>query len=201
MLLELSLRSTIPLLLLGGLVIGGCDRQSPPAGQANEAANAASAPAPGSEGAAKEAAGQVDRSHKGEDAPTFQFANPTGAKVTLASFRGKPVLLNLWATWCAPCIKEMPTLDALAETLGDKVEVLTVSQDTETAAKVGPFFQQAGFKRLQPYIDDQAALSMSMVANLPMTILYDSQGKEVWRMPVPIDWTSDAAKQLVAEAS
>ena len=72
--------------------------------------------------------GTLDRSHKGEAAPMTPFQSPSGATVTLTNFQGKPVLLNLWATWCAPCVKEMPTLDALAQSLGDSVQVITLSR-------------------------------------------------------------------------
>ena len=190
------------LLLIGGLVIGGCHRQSETASQANAAADATpTVAAPANETVKEEVIGTLDRKHKGEAAPTTMFENPAHAQVNLASFRGKPVLLNLWATWCAPCVKEMPTLDALAVSLGDKVTVIALSQDLEGAAKVDPFFQKAGFKRLQPYLDKEAALSSGMNLNLPTTILYDSGGHEVWRMLGGMDWTGATARQLIAEAS
>jgi thiol-disulfide isomerase/thioredoxin len=197
------LRPAIPLLLLAALSIGGCDRQSPVQSQANETIEA---PAPANEAAqqtetvVEEVIGTLDRSHKGDAAPTTAFENPAGGQVTLASFQGKPVLLNLWATWCAPCVKEMPTLDALADSLGDSVQVIALSQDLEGAEKVDPFFQKAGFRRLQPYLDKQAAMSSGLTVNLPETILYDSQGKEVWRMAGGMDWTGQTARELVAEA-
>jgi thiol-disulfide isomerase/thioredoxin len=205
--LELSLRSAIALLLTGCLLIGGCDRQSGPVGQANESAPAATAEATpaantagGSEKVVEEVIGTIDRSHKGETAPTALFDNPAGSKVNISSFAGKPVLLNLWATWCAPCVKEMPTLDALAVTLGDSVTVLAVSQDSKGPEAVDPFFQKAGFKKLQPYIDRKMDLSLGLGVNLPTTILYDSQGREVWRMLGSMDWTGETAKELIAEA-
>jgi thiol-disulfide isomerase/thioredoxin len=188
--LELSLRSVIALLLLGTLLTGGCDRQSPPAGQANQTAPANTAAPAG-----------LDRTHKGEAAPATAFQGPDGASVTLAKFQGKPLLLNLWATWCAPCVKEMPALDALSGMLGDKVQVLAVSQDTQDTEKVAPYLQNAGIKRLQPYLDTKAALSLGMGLNLPTTILYDSTGHEVWRTTGDMDWTGDAARALIAEAS
>jgi len=191
------------LLLLAALAIGGCDRQSQPGSQAsetigNEAGETAAAP---KEVVVEEVIGTLDRSHKGEAAPVTAFENPAGAAVTLADFRGKPVLLNLWATWCAPCVKEMPTLDALAASLGDSVQVLTVSEDLDGAKKVDPFFQKAAFQRLQPYLDTKSAFSLGMGVNLPTTILYDSQGKEVWRMGGGMDWTGQTARELVAEAN
>lgn len=142
---------------------------------------------------------RLDRSHKGEAAPAFPFIDGAGKKRTLADFRGKPLLVNLWATWCAPCVKEMPTLDALAAREGDRLQVLTISQDFE-AAKVAPFFAERKFRKLQPYIDTDTAFSTRLGLNLPSTILYDSAGREIWRMTGDNDWSSDAAAKLVAEA-
>src|SRR5215213_4472067 len=76
----------------------------------------------------KASAARLDRSHAGDPAPGAAFENPEGEPASLADFRGKPLLLNLWATWCAPCVVEMPTLDALAAREGERLEVLTVSQ-------------------------------------------------------------------------
>lgn len=193
------MRPAIPFLLLAALSIGGCDKQSPAGSQANETiAGNAAGDAPANETVVEEKIGTLDRKHAGESAPAISFESPSGGKVSLADFRGKPVLLNLWATWCPPCVKEMPTLDALAETLGDSVLVLVLAEDT--AEKVDPFFQKAGFKRLQPYIDSDSKVSLTMSLNLPTTILYDSQGKEVWRMAGGMDWTGQTARELIAEA-
>lgn len=198
MLLELSLRSGIVLLLPVLLAIGACDRPSQPTEQASGVGENTAAPA--GNVVVEEPTGTLDRSHKGEAAPAVTFEAPNGSKVTLADFKGKPLLLNLWATWCIPCIKEMPTLDALAGRLGDKAEVLTVSQDLEGAAKVDPWFQKAGLKHLQPYLDPEVRLSTHFGANLPTTVLYDSQGREVWRMTGGMDWAGERAAGLVAEA-
>lgn len=184
------MRSTIVLLLLAASLIGGCDRQSGQPQQA-EGANVA-APAP-------VVPDKLDRSHKGEATPAFAFTDAKGARRTLADFRGKPVLLNLWATWCAPCVKEMPTLDALAVREGERLQVVTVSQDFEPA-KVAPFFAEKKFRKLQPFIDSETAFSTQMGLNLPATILYDSQGREVWRMLGDTDWAGEAAAKLIAEA-
>ncbi|OAN58085.1 thioredoxin [Sphingomonas sp. TDK1] len=189
--LELSLRSVIGLLLLGALALGACDKQSQPSQQANVAAPAnASVPAPG---------GTVDRSHKGEAAPTIPFTDAAGKKATLAAFKGKPVLLNLWATWCVPCIKEMPTLDTLAGKTGDTLVVLPLSQDLKGMEVVGPFFQKNGYQHLKPYLDTDTAFSVQLGVNLPTTILYDSTGKEVWRVSGEFDWASPEAAKLIAE--
>ncbi len=187
------MRSVIGLLLLGALAIAGCDTQTQPSQQANETtpASNAAAPTPG---------GTVDRSHKGEAAPTIAFTDAAGKKLALAAFQGKPVLLNLWATWCVPCIKEMPTLDTLAGKVGDTLVVLPLSQDLKGMEVVGPFFQKNGYKHLKPYLDTDTAFSVQMGTNLPTTILYESTGKEVWRVSGDFDWAGDAAAKLIAEA-
>ncbi|MGN6279580.1 MAG: TlpA family protein disulfide reductase [Sphingomonas sp.] len=193
----------IACLLLATLVIGGCDRQSP---RQEQAADNAAAPSPdearspdeATGGEAVPVAGAIDRGHKGDAAPTVSFLDPAGKPVTLEAFRGKPVLINLWATWCGPCVKEMPTLDALAQS--GTVKVVAVSQDLDGAAKVTPFFKAHGFKALQPYLDPKLGLSTALGANLPTTILYDAQGHEVWRETGGYDWSGDAAKKLIAQA-
>ena len=204
----------LPFVLGTLLAAGGCDRAGPGNGQAVErpAANAA-VPGPqpdevAPDGAAPAAApdngvdeiGTLDRSHAGEAAPAIQFQNAERQLVSLANFRGRPVLLNLWATWCAPCVTEMPTLDRLAERSGYRLEVVTVSQDLDGAAKVDPYFQRANFRRLQPYLDPQFRLGTHYRANLLTTILYDSGGREVWRMFGGMDWTSPTARTLIDEA-
>ena len=202
------MRSTTRLILVAAaLMAAGCDRQSAQGGQGDAAANAslsedASAPAPDevtAPAAGAAAVGTFDRSHAGEAAPTFAFTDPDGKSVTLAAMRGKPTLLNLWATWCAPCVKEMPTLDALAARETGKLNVIALSQDLEPA-KVADFWQKGGFKTLRPSLDPKLAFSTGMGANLPTTILYDSAGKEVWRRTGSIDWAGTDAAKAIAEA-
>jgi thiol-disulfide isomerase/thioredoxin len=198
-------RSGTVILLVAALATAGCDRQTTPPEQANAAT--ANAPTPDevtsdevAPGAASQAspAGAVDRSHKGEAAPTLAFLDPAGKKVALADFRGRPVLLNLWATWCAPCIKEMPSLDAAAAAAGDKVHVLVVSQDMQRE-KVAPFFASRKLTRLVPYADPDMGLSLHYRVNLPTTIMFDAQGRELWRVSGAMDWVGPEAKALMAE--
>lgn len=194
------MRALIACLLTVPLMIGGCDRQSP---QPEQAASNVAAPSPDevtSAAAPVATPSTIDYSHKGAAEPTASFTAPDGKSVTLADFKGKPVLLNLWATWCAPCIKEMPTLDALAAKEGSAVTILAVSQDLEGKAKVVPFFKAHGFPHLEPYLDPKLALSTALQANLPMTILYDSTGHEVWRVIGGYDWSTPEAATNVAEA-
>jgi thiol-disulfide isomerase/thioredoxin len=205
------LRTLIACLLLAPLMIGGCDRQTrqPEQGQAprldTNLANAVAGQTPDEVTApaapAAAAPDTIDTSHKGAAAPGVSFTDPAGKRVTVADYRGRPVLLNLWATWCAPCVKEMPTLDALAGAEGSKLVVLTVSQDLDGKAKVDPFFAAHHFAHLKPYLDPKLALSTALQANLPTTILYDAHGKEVARVTGGFDWTSPAARQLIASAT
>lgn len=181
-------------LLLSASLLAGCDRSPPAPGQATAAADEVSAdeapPAP------SPARTGFDRSHRGEPAPAAAFTDLDGKPATLAGFRGRPVLLNLWATWCAPCVKELPTLDRAAE----KVRVVAVSQDTDGAARVRPFLAQRKLARVEPYLDQKLALGTAFAANLPVTVLYDAKGREVWRRAGDFDWSSAEAARAIAEA-
>jgi thiol-disulfide isomerase/thioredoxin len=186
-------------LLLAGS-IAGCDREKQDEGQAG-ASQANIAP-----GEAKDARGieifqhQVDRSQSGKAAPAATFRGPDDAPVTLAAFKGKPLLVNLWATWCAPCVAEMPTLDKLAAKQGKAMTVIAVAEDLQGAEVVDPWFQKAGLKTLQPYLDPENALLDATAGALPTSILYDAEGKEVWRIVGAIDWQGAEAKALLGEA-
>jgi thiol-disulfide isomerase/thioredoxin len=182
-------------LLLAGS-IAGCDREKAGGGQpADGQANISAGQAKG--------VGQfeymIDRSHKGEAAPTAAFTGPDDAPVTLAAFKGKPLLVNLWATWCAPCVAEMPTLDALAAESGERMAVIAVAQDLQGAEVVDPWFQKAGLKALQPYLDPENGLLDAANSALPTSIFYDAEGRELWRVIGAIDWQGDEAKALLAE--
>lgn len=133
----------------------------------------------------------IDRSHAGTPAPTTPFEIQPGKAETIASHRGKRVLVNLWATWCAPCIAEMPALDRLAAARAGKLVVLPVSQDMEGWKAVGKFWAKGGFKTLQPRLDQPGAMAEAIKARgLPVSILYDEQGREVWRATGSLAWGS-----------
>jgi thiol-disulfide isomerase/thioredoxin len=147
-------------------------------------------------------AGKLDRSHAGETAPATSFEDPDGRSVALGHFAGKPVLVNLWATWCGPCVTEMPTLDALAAREGDSLQVVALSQDMGDGAraKVDAFFAERRFARLRPYLDAKMELMSALkVDTLPTTIFYGADGKEIWRMTGIEDWQSEDAAKLLAE--
>ncbi len=195
------MRPVIALLLGLAMVVGGCDKRADAPKQAAPAEDGTVpdvAPADAA-AAAPEAAGTVDRSHRGEALPAYRFADPAGKPVTLATFAGKPLLLNLWATWCAPCVREMPTLDALAARDGAALHVVAVSQDLEPA-KVQPFLTERGLKNLAAYRDPDLQFTTGMGLSLPTTILYDAGGKEVWRVTGAMDWAGADAAKLIAEA-
>jgi thiol-disulfide isomerase/thioredoxin len=146
--------------------------------------------------------GKLDRSHAGTPAPSASFEDPDGETVSLADFRGRPLLVNLWATWCAPCVAEMPTLDALAGREGESLQVLAVSQDLNGRDKVERFFEQHGFRKLEAYLDPELALMTELgVGTLPTTILYDANGRELWRMTGIEDWESAQTAALLSEAA
>ena len=186
----------IVLLLIGlvGLITGACDRQKAEAPQA-----------PAIEGAADATSGKgVDRSHKGEAAPTAVFKNPDGGDFSLTSFKGGPVLVNLWASWCAPCVKELPTLQKLeqAQAVDGKLGVIAVSQDMAPKGSVDAFLTSKKIGRFAAYHDPEMALSSALgVQIMPTTILYDAAGKEVWRYFGDLDWSGPEAARLLAEIS
>lgn len=144
----------------------------------------------------------VDRSHKGMAAPVASFNDPDGKPISLKAFAGKPTLVNLWASWCAPCVKELPTLDKVAQAQQGKLNVVAISQDMDVPhASVVAFLTTHKIAALKSYQDPKMALSGALGAEvLPTSILYDSSGREIWRYVGDQDWTSAGAARLVAES-
>jgi len=186
--LELPVRLIVPLLVTLALPLAsGCDRQKPSEPQASAEA---------------ESVKGLDRSHKGEAAPVVKFKDPDGGEFNLAAFKGRPVLVNLWASWCAPCIKELPTLQQLEQTHADKGQlgIIAVSQDTAPQGSVEAFLGERDIGRFAAYHDEKMELTSALnVQVLPTTILYDANGEEVWRYVGDLDWTGDEATRLLAE--
>lgn len=132
--------------------------------------------------------------------PDITVHDATGEELALGSLKGKPVLVNLWATWCAPCVKELPTLNSLSNRADLNLEVVTVSQDIGEPDAVQRFLDQRGLAQLPAWIDVDGTLpAQYRIEGLPATILYDASGKEVWRYLGDRDWTSDASMKLLAE--
>ncbi len=195
MLLESVLRPEIVPLLGFALLTAACDRQSAPAPQPKATENAAEAlPTAPAE------LGVVDRTHAGEAMPSTTFEAPNGDVITLANFKGEPVLVNLWATWCGPCVAEMPTLEALAKREVARVQIVAISQDMKGRDKVDAWWKDQNFSVLQPYVDKNADLSFAIGGGtLPTTIMFDAAGKEVWRVSGALDWMGGEAKTLIEE--
>lgn len=143
----------------------------------------------------------VDRSHKGETMPTENFTGPDGKRTTLAEEAGgKPFMVNLWATWCAPCIAELPALDKFAGDIAGKgVKVIAVSQDSEGAKQVDSFLASHKLANLKRYLDPETALGFAYGTSLPTTVLYDKQGKEVARVVGALEWEGPEAQALIKE--
>lgn len=141
----------------------------------------------------------VHREAKGKPAPDATFNDPAGKPVRLADFKGKPLLINLWASWCAPCVKELPTLDQLSRS--GRIDVLAISEDSGPHASVVAFLKAHGITALKSYHDPNMALSGAVGPDtvLPTSILLDSDGKEVWRYVGDLDWTSPDAAKLLGE--
>ena len=132
--------------------------------------------------------------------PQFTLKDPASRELQLTSLKGKPLLINLWATWCAPCVAELPQLDKIAAD-HPGLKVLTVNQDMEKLDKVAPFLKAHGATRLEPWLNPDNSLTFQFGADtLPATILYDAQGREVWRTTGGRDWTSADTPALLAEA-
>lgn len=146
--------------------------------------------------------GTLDRSQSGTPIPEFTLTSETNETLELASLTGEPLLINLWATWCAPCVIELPMLDEVAGDTSRGIRVLTVSQDMTDTDKVAPFLQERGLTRLEPWLDPRNDLAFHYgTGTLPTTILYDANGREIWRYIGGYDWTSAEATELLAEVT
>ena len=123
-----------------------------------------------------------------------------GAEMTLEDFRGRVILVNFWATWCAPCLKELPSLDALQETLGDEdFEVVAIAADPRGPEVAARFLEKLDISHLRLYADPRLRLASSVGGGsvLPVSILYDREGQEVGRLIGEADWESAEARRLV----
>ncbi len=134
------------------------------------------------------------------------FNAPDAKPMTLADRAGKTVLMNLWATWCAPCRAEMPALDALQKEKGsEKFEVIAVNVDTGDDTKPKKFLPEIGIQSLGYYRDNTLALfetlkKEGLALGLPVTLLIDGEGCLLASMNGPAEWSSDDAKKLIDQA-
>ena len=181
------MRAFIPLLLV---LLAGCDRQAPERPQ----------PAPGAQQSSSGGIGGVNRGHAGFRVPADPLRTLDGQPASLRDFAGKPTLVNLWATWCVPCVKELPTLDALARREAGRLNVVAVSEDSDPSEKVAAFLKERGISALRPLHDPELGMMTALgESGLPTTFLFDAAGREVWRITGDRDWTDAESRKLVAE--
>lgn len=128
------------------------------------------------------------------------FATWEGGEEQLSDYAGKYVVLNFWATWCAPCRKEMPQLSQLqAELGGDAFEVVTIATGRNPPQAMQRFFEEIGVDNLPLHMDPKQALAREMaVMGLPITVILNPEGQEIARMRGDADWSSDSAKAIVS---
>ncbi len=149
-------------------------------------------------GAADEGESDVpDRTKLGEFVPASQpfaapevsLADPNGQTVELSGLRGKPVIVNLWATWCEPCLREMPSLERLQSRLGERIAVLAVSEDRGGDKAVEPFIAKLGLKSVKVYVDPKSEVGLAFKARgLPTSFLIDREGKVLGRVEGAAEW-------------
>ncbi len=129
----------------------------------------------------------------------FELADDAG-KTNLEAYEGKYVLLNFWATWCAPCRKEMPMLAALqTEFGGEDFEVVTIAVGRNSPEGIKQFFKETGIDNLPRHQDPQQSLASQMgIFGLPITVLIDPDGREIARLRGDADWSSENARAIIA---
>ena len=135
-----------------------------------------------------------------QPAPEISFTDMAGNPATLADFKGKFVLVNLWATWCQPCLKEMPSLLALQTRLGPALTVLAISEDHAGASVVQPFVAKHDLDKLKIYLDPKGTIVHVFEARgLPTSLLIDADGKVLGRVEGGADWDSGAMRAALAK--
>jgi thiol-disulfide isomerase/thioredoxin len=138
--------------------------------------------------------------------PNLAFQDAAGKPLTLENWRGRIVLVNLWATWCVPCRKEMPALEALEKKLGGpNFEVVTINIDTRDAEKPKAWLKEVGISGLAYYADPNAKTFQDLKAvgrafGMPTTMLIDPNGCEIGTIAGPAGWASDDAAKLIEAA-
>lgn len=131
--------------------------------------------------------------------PELRFVDGEGRPLTLADFRGKVILLNIWATWCIPCLREMPTLDRLeAKLAGPDFQVVVLSIDTAGVAVVKKFYKALKLKALGIYVDKTTRARVALgIAGIPTTLLIDRRGREIGRYAGPAEWDDTPAIEFI----
>lgn len=152
-----------------------------------------------SAGVAPSGLGVFKATAKPEPLPDISFEDAKGNPVRLADFRGKVVLLNIWATWCGPCVEEMPSLAQTARRYASQgLVVVAVSEDRGGLDVVRSFFDKHSLSGLDIYIDKSTKLGSALHANgLPTTVMIGRDGKEIGRIEGGEDWTGAAAQKML----
>ena len=134
--------------------------------------------------------------------PDIAFQDGDGKPMKLSNWKGRVALVNLWATWCAPCRKEMPDLAKLQKELGsDQFEVVAISVDRKGVEAASAFLKETGAGSLKLYVEPTTAIVNELQAiGLPVTVLVDRQGNEIGRLLGPAEWSSPEAKALITAA-
>jgi thiol-disulfide isomerase/thioredoxin len=134
--------------------------------------------------------------------PEIAFEDADDKALNIADYKGKVVLLNFWATWCAPCVKEMPSLDRLQAEMGkDKFIVVPLSLDGPSKPKVAPFYKDKNLTNLGIYFDKGKKVQQALdIAVLPTSILIDKEGREIGRLQGDADWDKPEAIALMKAA-
>ena len=155
-----------------------------------KSADHASIPGIGATGGALELA----RTASARTLPDLRFVDGAGAPRSLSDFRGRVILLNLWATWCVPCRKEMPALDRLQAALGAPgFEVVALSLDQGGSPAVKSFYEELDLRALRIYVDQNGeALTKLGSVGIPLTLLIGRDGRELWRVVGPREWDQPA---------
>jgi thiol-disulfide isomerase/thioredoxin len=154
---------------------------------------------PGAGAAVEDGAVSVERPRLGEfipnsppiPAPTISLVDLAGNAVRLSDFAGKFVLINLWATWCEPCLREMPSLERMQSRLGDNITILAISEDRGGSKTVEPFITKLGLKSFKTYLDPKSDAGRAFkVAGLPTSFLIDREGRVLGRVEGAAEWDS-----------
>jgi thiol-disulfide isomerase/thioredoxin len=135
-----------------------------------------------------------------KDIPHAPFLDDTGNETSLTDLRGLGLVVNFWATWCAPCVKEMPALNRLARVAGERgLRVLALSADREGASVVREFYEKNNIRHLPVAIDKLSRVARAIgIDGLPTTVLYDSQGREIGRVIGVAEWDMSAALDFLS---
>jgi len=142
---------------------------------------------------------KFEQSSNPAPAPETTFTDESGTELTLRNFRGRVVLVNFWATWCGPCVREMPSLERLHNKLkGPDFSVIALSKDRKGWEKIGPFRDKLNLQDLPLYHDVKSQMMFATKARgLPTTLLIGRDGTELGRLTGPAEWDTDEAVALI----